>query len=227
MEDQQQNPFFIHHLDHPGLVLVSHLLTEENYPSWRRAMLIALCAKNKIGFVDGSIPQPSDVSKELTASIIYASTAASIWNDLQERFLHNNGPHLFQLRKDFITCTQGTLSVGAYYSKIKGIWEELAKFRPRYQCVCGGVNPLIEHINHEYVLTFLLGLNESFNPIHSQILLMDSLPSVSRVFSLVIQEEKQHVVNAITSENTETLAYAVNDSNGVKSKNGKKDSVIR
>ncbi|MCI95667.1 receptor-like serine/threonine kinase, partial [Trifolium medium] len=56
MEDQQQNPFFIHHSDHLGLVLVSHLLTEENYPSWHHAMTIALRAKNKFGFVDGSIP---------------------------------------------------------------------------------------------------------------------------------------------------------------------------
>ncbi|PNX70846.1 hypothetical protein L195_g057802, partial [Trifolium pratense] len=169
MEDQQQNPFFIHHSDHPGLVLVSHLLTEENYLSWRRAMTIALRAKNKFGFVDGSIPQPpnddpqyqiwrrndnvvvswllNSVSKELTSSIIYASTAAAIWNDLQERFLQHNGPRLFQLRKDFVTCTQGNLSVGAYYSKIKGLWEELAEFRPIHQCVCGGVAPLIDHIN--------------------------------------------------------------------------------
>ncbi|XP_058761234.1 uncharacterized protein LOC131634587 [Vicia villosa] len=245
MEDQQQNPFFIHHSDHPALVFVSHLLTEENYPSWRRAMIIAIRAKNKIGFVDGSIQQPlggdpqfqllqrndnvvaswllNSVSKDLTASVIYASTAAAIWNDLQERFLQNNGPRLFQLRKDFITCTQGNLSVGAYYSKIKGLWEELAEFRPIHQCVCGGVNPLIEHIDREYVLTFLLGLNESFNLIRSQILLMDPFPSVSRVFSLVIQEEKQRVVNAITSENNENLAYAVTDSNGAKIKAGTKD----
>ncbi|MCI32949.1 receptor-like serine/threonine kinase, partial [Trifolium medium] len=52
---------------------------------------------------------------------------------------------------------------------------------------------------------------------------MDPLPSVSRVFSLVIQEEKQRVINTVTSDNSETLAYAISDSNGSKSKNGKKD----
>ncbi|CAI8619394.1 unnamed protein product [Vicia faba] len=52
---------------------------------------------------------------------------------------------------------------------------------------------------------------------------MDPLPSVSHVFSLVIPEEKQHVVNAITTENNENLAYAVNDSHGSKSRNGRKD----
>ncbi|XP_058727195.1 uncharacterized protein LOC131598630 [Vicia villosa] len=55
---------------------------------------------------------------------------------------------------------------------------------------------------------------------------MDPLPSVSRVFSLVIQEEKQRMVNAIPTNNTETLAYAIHDSNGSKSKNGKKDRTM-
>ncbi|XP_058745142.1 uncharacterized protein LOC131617890 [Vicia villosa] len=55
---------------------------------------------------------------------------------------------------------------------------------------------------------------------------MDPLPSVPRVFSLVIQEEKQRVINSIASDNTEALAYAVNDSHGTKSKIGKKDRPI-
>ncbi|MCI44911.1 receptor-like serine/threonine kinase, partial [Trifolium medium] len=57
--DQQANPFFITNQDNPGIVLVSHpLLGESNYSTWRRAMMIALNAKNKFGFVDGSIPPP-------------------------------------------------------------------------------------------------------------------------------------------------------------------------
>jgi hypothetical protein len=86
----------------------------------------ALGAKNKTGLVDGMVLQPpngdpqyaiwlrndnvvaswllNSVSKELTASIIYSSTAAAIWHDLQERFLQNNGPRLFQLHQNFITC---------------------------------------------------------------------------------------------------------------------------
>ncbi|XP_058766345.1 uncharacterized protein LOC131639923 [Vicia villosa] len=38
-----------------------------------------------------------------------------------------------------------------------------------------------------------------------------------------MQEEKQRVVNAITSNNSENLAYAVAESNGSKSKNGRRD----
>lgn len=44
---------------------------------------------------------------------------------------------------------------------MKGLWEELAEFRSIHNCVHGGVNPLVDHINREYVLTLLLGTNES------------------------------------------------------------------
>ena len=56
MEDLS-NPFFLHNGDHLGLILVSHPFYGPNYNTWSRAMLMALTTKNKIGFIDGSIPQ--------------------------------------------------------------------------------------------------------------------------------------------------------------------------
>ena len=54
------NPYFLHHGDNPGNTLVSQLLTgQDNYVSWSRAMQLAVSVKNKIGFLDGSIPKPS------------------------------------------------------------------------------------------------------------------------------------------------------------------------
>ena len=35
------------------------LLFESNYHMWNRAMMVALDAKNKLGFVDGTLPQPN------------------------------------------------------------------------------------------------------------------------------------------------------------------------
>lgn len=50
-----QVPFFLHQ---PliGFLLVSQPLTRDNYVSWSRAMVIALSVKNKLGFIDGTIP---------------------------------------------------------------------------------------------------------------------------------------------------------------------------
>jgi hypothetical protein len=51
-----------------------------------------------------------------------------------------------------------------------------------------------EHYHQEYVYQFLMGLNESFAAIRGQILLMEPLPSVNKVFSMITQEEKQQEI---------------------------------
>ena len=41
------------------MVLVSKVLQGDNYNTWSRAMIISLSAKDKIGFITGSIKPPS------------------------------------------------------------------------------------------------------------------------------------------------------------------------
>lgn len=48
---------FLSPLDNLGPLLVSSPLTGDNYTSWSRAMMRALSAKNKFGFIDGTLPQ--------------------------------------------------------------------------------------------------------------------------------------------------------------------------
>uniref|UniRef100_A0A803PRN9 Retrotransposon Copia-like N-terminal domain-containing protein n=1 Tax=Cannabis sativa TaxID=3483 RepID=A0A803PRN9_CANSA len=53
------NPYFLSNGDNPGAVRGSKILTgSENYNTWRRSMLIALVARNKLKFVNGKLPQP-------------------------------------------------------------------------------------------------------------------------------------------------------------------------
>ncbi|CAL2268651.1 unnamed protein product [Prunus armeniaca] len=56
--NEATDPLFLNHSDHPGLVLVSKKLNGDNYNTWSRSMKISLSAKNKIGFIDGSIKKP-------------------------------------------------------------------------------------------------------------------------------------------------------------------------
>ena len=117
------DPLFLHHGDNPSVVLVSQpLIGGENYPAWARSVRKSLIAKNKFGFIDGSLTLSSpimdspfaiqawihadnmvgtwiinSVSLKLQASIIYRETALEIWNDLRDTFYHNNGPKTFNL----------------------------------------------------------------------------------------------------------------------------------
>ena len=53
------NPYFLSSSENPGNILVTQpLLGMRNYQSWSTAMILALTAKKKIGFVNGKIIKP-------------------------------------------------------------------------------------------------------------------------------------------------------------------------
>lgn len=113
------SPCFIHSSYHPSLVLVSKRLNGDNYAMWYRSMLIAPIAKNKIGFVDGTIEPPSSTEKpadyalwvrcdkivlswllnsvdpDLADGVVYARTSHEVWEDLRDRFSQGNAPNIF------------------------------------------------------------------------------------------------------------------------------------
>ncbi|XP_073027729.1 uncharacterized protein [Primulina eburnea] len=234
--DDQSNPYFLHHSDNPGLLLVSQQLTGENFPSWSRATTIALSVKNKLGFIDGSIPKPPEsdlaltnawirnnniviswllnsVSKEISASVLFVESAEDIWKDLKDRFQQSNAPRIFQLRRELVNLRQDQDPVGIYFTKLKAIWEELNQFRPVCncgKCNCNGVKNIDNYVQMDYAMTFLMGLNDSFAHVRSQVLLLDPLPSISRIFASVIQEERQRAIGAQSNINNPTndLAFS-------------------
>ena len=58
-------------------------------------------------------------------------------------------------------------------------------------------------------MAFLMGLNDNFSHVRGQILLIDLLPPINRVFSLIHQEEKQREVGITSVDPASNLAFAV------------------
>jgi len=60
----------------------------------------------------------------------------------------------------------------------------------RYVCVTG-----VNNAKHQHEITrsihFLTRLNDSFNLVNSHILLMNSLPTLNKIFSMVMQHKRQ------------------------------------
>lgn len=61
-------------------------------------------------------------------------------------------------------------------------------------------------------MQFLMGLNESYAGVRAQILMIDPLPSISKVFNLIIQEERQRSIGAGTLSAGDTLTFAASAS---------------
>ena len=68
--DATQNPagtYSLHPSDQANNKLVSTTFNGTNFGKWKRSMTLALSAKNKMGFVDGTFSRNSANSKDLKA----------------------------------------------------------------------------------------------------------------------------------------------------------------
>ncbi|XP_074374656.1 uncharacterized protein LOC141715070 [Apium graveolens] len=118
------------------------------------------------------------------------------------------------LKKDLVTLNQGTLSITAYFTKMRTLTDELDALTPLLTCVCVQnfctfeVNTKLETYEQLNSLSlFLMGLNEAFTGVRRQMLMMNPLPTLSQDYSLLLQEESQRVAHLSTvSDNMATNA---------------------
>ncbi|KAL5538790.1 hypothetical protein UlMin_043923 [Ulmus minor] len=140
---------------------------------------MALTAKNKIRFVDGIIPKPTP------NDLLF-----SIWcrcNSMVSSWIIN------AISRDIADSL-------LYIDSAFEVWRDL---HDRFN---QGNGP--RHQQKEYVMQFLMGLNESYTQIRAQVLMMDPFPSINRVFSLVIQEERQRNIGlGSTISNAEPMSF--------------------
>ena len=137
----------------------------------------------------------NSLSMELKASVIYINTAKDLWIDLKDRLSQGNTPRLFELQKEISHLSQGSLLMSSYFTKFKTLWDEFVNYQPfticTCACTCGSKTSQLEAQHKEHVFRFLMGLNDSYGNVISQILLIEPFPSLSKVCSLILQEEKR------------------------------------
>ena len=191
----------------------------------------ALLSKNKLKFVNGSIktPLPNDptykawercnvmilswimsvLSPDIAESVLYIDYAKDLWEELKERFSQGDYFHISDLLQEIHSIKQGERTITQYFTELKKLWEELDFLRPLPTCTCGKpyecdlTKVFLKQRDVEHSICFLKGLNDCYNNVKTQVLLMDPLPSINKVFSLIIQQERKY-------NGTRTLSGAEN-----------------
>jgi len=213
------NPYYLHSGENPGMVLVTLPLDDTNYHTWSRGMKCALLSKNKIKFVNGEIQERAKtdvfhdawercnmmviswITRTLNAEIahnsIYIDNVVDLWNDLEERFSKEDHFRISDILQEINSSKQGERNVFEYFIDLKVLWEELEFLRPipsctcETRCSCDVTKIITSYIDYEHVISFLKGLGDVYMNVKTQILLMDPLPTINCVFSLVQQQECQ------------------------------------
>ena len=218
IEANPSSPYYLHPNENPSLMLTSSLLTE-NFYSWSRSMKMALISKNKLKFVDGSLSTQNSedpifpawercnimvlswliktLSPAIAQSIIWMDSATDLWKDLHDRFAQSDAIRISDLQEEISSLKQGNMSVIEYFIHLKILCDELNNLRPLPTCVClpqcscNVLDIIRNYVHQDHVIKFLKGLTGSFSTVKSQILLMDPIPSINRIYSLTLQHERQ------------------------------------
>ncbi|XP_019053042.1 PREDICTED: uncharacterized protein LOC104595553 isoform X2 [Nelumbo nucifera] len=146
------------------------------------------------------------ISKEIVEAFLYTTTAKELWEVIKERFGESNGSLLYQIQREISTISQGTMSIVKYYTKLHKLWDELACLMPSPICTCGAARSVSEINGFNKLMQFLMGLNDTYDNIRNQILVMDPLPSINKAYSMVLRVEKQREVHGSYNDNIESNA---------------------
>ncbi|KAL0380888.1 UNVERIFIED_CONTAM: Retrovirus-related Pol polyprotein from transposon TNT 1-94 [Sesamum angustifolium] len=132
----------------------------------------------------------NSISKDIAKAFSYAKSARSLWLQLA-RFGQANGPMIYNLQREIASVSQGNMDIVSYFTKIAMLWDELECVDPTPECSCSSQRTMADKVASTQLMQFLMGLNDSFDAIRNQILVMDPLPSVDKAYSLVLRVESQ------------------------------------
>ncbi|GKB84192.1 putative RNA-directed DNA polymerase [Tanacetum coccineum] len=214
------NSLYVQNSDNSSSVLIPFKLQgTENYRIWNGAMKLALQARNKFSFVDGTCLKSTyatsnvlsaqwdrcnamvltwimnSVSHDVYMGLVYSDNCASVWKELQETYDKVDGSVVYNLLQKINTVKQGSSFVADYYHRLNSLWREfdaLTKIRKcvcEVQCTCDASKELSLHQQIMKLMQFLMGLDDCYQPVRSALLTRDPLPDVKNAYNTASREE--------------------------------------
>ncbi|KAL5834193.1 hypothetical protein ACOSQ4_013690 [Xanthoceras sorbifolium] len=234
---EMNSPFFLGTRDRPGDFITPTRLRGDNYDDWASDIQLALEARRKFEFLEGTItgPQPpytqsdwntvnamlvswitNTIDPKVKSTLSKFRDAKCLWEHLKQRYAMVNGPRIQQLKTSIAKCEQPrSMSVTTYYGKLNVLWEELFKHEPLISCNCCSscTAASLHQARREQgkLHDFLMGLNtDLYAQLRTNILSQDPLPSLDRAYQLVIQDERMRLTKAVTDDKpAEVLGFTI------------------
>ncbi|XP_075077329.1 uncharacterized protein LOC142164061 [Nicotiana tabacum] len=163
------------------------------------------------------------VFSSLISTVIYASNAYKVWEDLRERererererFDKVNASRACYLHKKIATLVQGVSSVSVYFLRLRELWDVYETLAPPPSCGCPESRQHAEHYQLQKLYQFLSGLNESYENAKNQVLMIRPLPNINQAYSMIVNVESQRKVgggntSGVGTENGEPVALLSN-----------------
>ncbi|XP_074321463.1 uncharacterized protein LOC141657973 [Silene latifolia] len=233
---EYSNPFYLGPHDVPNIKISNVVLRRRNYDDWKNSISMSLKSRRKFGFIDGSIKKPTDeffleqwvvvhctlvqwirntIDDSILDTVSYVDNAAALWSELDSQFNVVDGTLIHDLKTQLHDCKQSKgMDVTAFCGKMKSLWDLLIIHEPPFACKCGkcecDIGPAaIKRLDNERLHQFFMGLDSTlYSNIRSQQFQLDPLPTLSRAYHAVLQEERLRAPKEPTVDVSDVVAFA-------------------
>ncbi|XP_023642613.1 uncharacterized protein LOC111831695 [Capsella rubella] len=224
------SPYDLSSGDNPGTLISKPLLRGPNYDEWSTNLCLALKARKKFGFADGSIPQPEDthsdyedwiannalgvswmkltIDDSISTSTSHLADSHELWTHLQKRFGTKNGQRIQRLKTELATCRQKGLAIETYYGKLSQLWRSLADYQQAKT-----MEEVRKEREEDKLHQFLMGLDESvYGSVKSALLSRVPLPTLEEAYNTLTQDEESKSLSRMNEERHDGVSFAVQTS---------------
>lgn len=229
------SPYYLHPTD-TSLKFVSNVFSGTGFKAWKRAITIALSGKNKLGFVTGSVKRAihnqdlarawdrvndviigwllNAVDEKISKTIIWLTTAKAIWEELEQRFGQSFSAQFFTIQEALSKTSQAPdMTIEDYFTKIKGLWDELDALDPIASCTCSGCECQLtlkttKSQQRGRVIQFLMKLDPKYKQTRSSLIMMKELPSLSEIYSILVQEQVHQGIGLLDDNEVQETGMA-------------------
>ncbi|XP_071727116.1 uncharacterized protein [Rutidosis leptorrhynchoides] len=242
------DPLYLHPSDTSGAPLITQKFKgTENYNVWSCALKLALKTKNKLGFIDGSCArfeyEDDDVllgqwdrcnsvvltwilmslSEDVYNGQVFSKTVESVWTELKETYDKIDASVTFNLYQNINSSSQAGQPLYDYYHKLNAMWRQFDDMI-KIDDIVSANKSFQENNQFLKLMQFLMGLDDVYVPIRSQILTSDLIPNVKTAFSIISRDESHrlHSYNSVKNQSSAFVSKTSNTSNNNSGYNNKK-----
>ena len=213
-------------------VITPIMLTGDNYESWSRSLRNNLRAKNKLGFIDGTITVPASTSPDfpqwgivnsmlvawifnsldvsVRSTMRFPDNVKTLWDDLRDRYSLGNGPRILELKNKLRDCRQNGRPMAVFFGELRQLQDELLSSCPLPVCTCSDAAAYSRLQETELLHQFFLGLDaKKFGTLVSGLLMQDPLPSLNVAYAKIISDERKQLVFEANDTRSDAVGFSV------------------
>ncbi|XP_076950389.1 uncharacterized protein LOC143623340 [Bidens hawaiensis] len=187
------DPLYLHPSDSSSLSIINVKLNDDEVlaSQWDRCNSVVLT------WILNS------VCDELYVGQVYSESAFDVWEEPRDTYDKVDGLVIFGLYQKIGLLSQNGSSVSEYYHKLTTMWKQFDAMLQLPSCSCQASKSFNDFNTLIKLMQFLIGLDDVYQPVRTNLLTREPLPTVKTAFSIISREESHRSANGSSKTQTQ------------------------